>query len=212
MDQLQESGYMSSDQKELVMQELEQTKEEVKEMIHMLDDMRHNFKNETEGISHKIRERSEVYLELEKKLNILPEIYGREIEEIVSLQQEKKERIYYQNNDRLIQITERLRMLDTKVSGIEIQKERNDDTGDDDMIKSRDLVIKSISGLIHLLILIFHALFFLLSIPSEIVKPFTRSASRIIKSSIFILLISLVYLFFDELVIICATKIKSINR
>ena len=92
MDQLQESGYMSSDQKELVMQELEQTKEEVKEMIHMLDDMRHNFKNETEGISHKIRERSEVYLELEKKLNILPEIYGREIEEIVSLQQEKKER------------------------------------------------------------------------------------------------------------------------
>ena len=33
MDQLQESGYISSDQKELVMQELEQTKEEVKEMI-----------------------------------------------------------------------------------------------------------------------------------------------------------------------------------
>ena len=89
-------------------------KEEVKEMIHMLDDMRHNFKSETEEISHKLRERSEVYSELENKLSVLPEIYGREIEEIVALQQEKKERIHYQNNDRLVQITERLRMLDTK--------------------------------------------------------------------------------------------------
>merc|ERR1712060_454388 len=150
----------------------EQTKEEVKEMIRMLDDLRHNFKNETEKISHKLRERSEVYSDLEKKLGFLPEIYGKEIEEIVALQQEKKERIHYQNTERYNQINDRLRMLDTKVSGIEIEKERNADMGVIEEIKSRDLAIKSISGLIHLLILIFHALFFVLSIPSDIVKSF----------------------------------------
>merc|ERR1711872_334472 len=131
----------------------------------MLDDLRHNFKNETEEISHKLRERSEAYSDLEKKLSFLPEIYGKEIEEIVALQQEKKERIHYQNTERYNQINDRLRMLDTKVSGIEIEKERNADMGVIEEIKSRDLVIKSISGLIHLLILIFHALFFVLSIP-----------------------------------------------
>ena len=212
MEPLSGDIFFSSDQKELLTQELEQTKEEVKEMIHMLDDMRHNFKSETEEISHKLRERSEVYSELEKKLGVLPEIYGREIEEIVALQQEKKERIHYQNNDRLVQITERLRMLDTKVSGIEIEKERNADMGDIEEIKSRDLVIKSISGLIHLLILIFHALFFILSIPSDIIKPFTRTAPRFITSSIIILLISILYLFYDELIVSYAAKIKIINR
>merc|ERR1712110_356928 len=106
-----EDGSLSSDQSQLLMQELEQTKEEVKDMIHMLDDMRHTFKKRTEDVSVKLRERSWMYTELEDKLKMLPERYGTEIDEIVSLQQEKKERIQYQNNDRLVQITERLRML-----------------------------------------------------------------------------------------------------
>lgn len=213
MDQLSEDGCSSPDlnyEKEVVMHELEITKDGVKEMIHTLDDMRHNFKIETEQISQKLRERSEVYTNLEKKLSILPEIYGREIEDIVALQQQNKERIYYQNNDRLIQITERLRMLDTKVSGIEIQKERDDDNGDVDMIKSRDLVIKSVSGLIHLLILIFHAFFFLLSIPSEMLKPLTRSTTRMITSSVIFVLISVIYIFLDELVLLGEAKLKGV--
>ena len=186
--------------------------EEVKEMIHMLDDLRHNFKNETEEISHKLRERSEVYSDLEKKLSFLPEIYGKEIEEIVALQQEKKERIHYQNTERYNQINDRLRMLDTKVSGIEIEKERNADMGVIEEIKSRDLVIKSISGLIHLLILIFHALFFVLSIPSDIIKSFTRSAPRFIITTLLVITLSMLYVYYDELVILYAEKMKGINR
>ena len=212
MGSISEDNFFSSDQKDLFTQELEQTKEEVKEMIHMLDDLRHNFKNETEEISHKLRERSEVYSDLEKKLSFLPEIYGKEIEEIVALQQEKKERIHYQNTERYNQINDRLRMLDTKVSGIEIEKERNADMGVIEEIKSRDLVIKSISGLIHLLILIFHALFFVLSIPSDIIKPFTRSAPRFITTSIIVITFSVFYVYYDELVILYAEKMKGINR
>ena len=212
MGSISEDNFFSSDQKDLFTQELEQTKEEVKEMIHMLDDLRHNFKNETEEISHKLRERSEVYSELEKKLSFLPEIYGKEIEEIVALQQEKKERIHYQNTERYNQINDRLRMLDTKVSGIEIEKERNADMGVIEEIKSRDLVIKSISGLIHLLILIFHALFFVLSIPSDIIKSFTRSAPRFIITTLLIITLSVLYVYYDELVILYAEKMKGINR
>jgi len=212
MGSISEDNFFSSDQKDLFTQELEQTKEEVKEMIHMLDDLRHNFKNETEEISHKLRERSEVYSDLEKKLSILPEIYGKEIEEIVALQQEKKERIHYQNTERYNQINDRLRMLDTKVSGIEIEKERNADMGVIEEIKSRDLVIKSISGLIHLLILIFHALFFVLSIPSDIIKSFTRSAPRFIITTLLVTTLSMLYVYYDELVILYAEKMKGINR
>ena len=212
MGSISEDNFFSSDQKDLFTQELEQTKEEVKEMIHMLDDLRHNFKNETEEISHKLRERSEVYSDLEKKLSFLPEIYGKEIEEIVALQQEKKERIHYQNTERYNQINDRLRMLDTKVSGIEIEKERNADMGVIEEIKSRDLVIKSISGLIHLLILIFHALFFVLSIPSDIIKSFTRSAPRFIITTLLIITLSVLYVYYDELVILYAEKMKGINR
>ena len=212
MGSISDDTFFSSDQKDLFAQELEQTKEEVKEMIHMLDDLRHNFKNETEEISHKLRERSEVYSDLEKKLSILPEIYGKEIEEIVALQQEKKERIHYQNTERYNHINDRLRMLDTKVSGIEIEKERNADMGVIEEIKSRDLVIKSISGLIHLLILIFHALFFVLSIPSDIIKPFTRSAPRFITTSVIVITFSVLYVYYDELVILYAEKMKGINR
>ena len=206
-----EDGSLSSDQSQLLMQELEQTKEEVKDMIHLLDDMRHTFKKQTEDISVKLRERSWMYTELEDKLKILPERYGTEIDEIVSLQQEKKERIQYQNNDRLVQITERLRMLDTKVSGIEIQKERDDDMGDLETIHPRDFAIKIISGIINFLVLIFHALFFLLSIPSEIIKPLTRSASRIVSSSLILVLFSASYVFFDELVMLYSTKVKILN-
>ena len=212
MGSISEDTFFSSDQKELFTQELEQTKEEVKEMIHMLDDLRHNFKNETEEISHKLRERSEVYSDLEKKLSILPEIYGKEIEEIVALQQEKKERIHYQNTERYNQINDRLRMLDTKVSGIEIEKERNADMGVIEEIKSRDLVIKSISGLIHLLILIFHALFFVLSIPSDIIKPFTRTAPRFLTTSFVTGIISILYFYYDDIVTLYAEKIKGTNR
>jgi len=212
MGSISEDNFFSSDQKDLFTQELEQTKEEVKEMIHMLDDLRHNFKNETEEISHKLRERSEVYSDLEKKLSFLPEIYGKEIEEIVALQQEKKERIHYQNTERYNQINDRLRMLDTKVSGIEIEKERNADMGVIEEIKSRDLVIKSISGLIHLLILIFHALFFVLSIPSDIIKSFTRSAPRFIITTLLVTTLSMLYVYYDELVILYAEKMKGINR
>jgi len=212
MGSISEDNFFSSDQKDLFTQELEQTKEEVKEMIHMLDDLRHNFKNETEEISHKLRERSEVYSDLEKKLSFLPEIYGKEIEEIVALQQEKKERIHYQNTERYNQINDRLRMLDTKVSGIEIEKERNADMGVIEEIKSRDLVIKSISGLIHLLILIFHALFFVLSIPSDIIKSFTRSAPRFIITTLLVITLSVLYVYYDELVILYAEKMKGINR
>ena len=201
MDGLSESSYTrSSEHEEVLLQELDQTKEEVMDMIHKLDDMRHNFKNDTEEISHKLRERSDVYTRLENKLSLLPEMYGREIEEIVALQQEKKERISYQNNDRLLQITERLRMLETKVSGIEIQKERDgEDSGDIGVIHSRDLVIKSISGLIYLLIIIFHALFFLLSIAQRIVKPFILSSSRIILSSVIFISFGIMYLCRDNL-------------
>ena len=212
MGSILDDTFFSSDQKDLFTQELEQTKEEVKEMIHMLDDLRHNFKNETEEISHKLRERSEVYSELEKKLSFLPEIYGKEIEEIVALQQEKKERIHYQNTERYNQINDRLRMLDTKVSGIEIEKERNADMGVIEEIKSRDLAIKSISGLIHLLILIFHALFFVLSIPSDIVKSFTRSAPRFITTTLAVITFIVLYIYYDELVILYAEKMKGINR
>ena len=212
MGSILDDTFFSSDQKDLFTQELEQTKEEVKEMIHMLDDLRHNFKNETEEISHKLRERSEVYSELEKKLSFLPEIYGKEIEEIVALQQEKKERIHYQNTERYNQINDRLRMLDTKVSGIEIEKERNADMGVIEEIKSRDLAIKSISGLIHLLILIFHALFFVLSIPSDIVKSFTRSAPRFITTTLAVIIFIVLYIYYDELVILYAEKMKGINR
>ena len=212
MGSILDDTFFSSDQKDLFTQELEQTKEEVKEMIHMLDDLRHNFKNETEKISHKLRERSEVYSDLEKKLGFLPEIYGKEIEEIVALQQEKKERIHYQNTERYNQINDRLRMLDTKVSGIEIEKERNADMGVIEEIKSRDLVIKSISGLIHLLILIFHALFFVLSIPSDIVKSFTRSAPRFITTTLAVITFIVLYIYYDELVILYAEKMKGINR
>ena len=201
MESLSEDTFFSSEQKDIFTQELEQTKEEVKEMIHMLDDMRHNFKSETEEISLKLRERSEVYSELEKKLSILPEIYGKEIEEIVVLQQERRERIHYQNNERLVQLTEKLRMLDTKISGIEIEKERNAEFGQIEEIKSRDIVIKSISGLIHLLILIFHALFFVLSVPSDIIKPFVRSKPRFITSSLLALIMSIIYLYYDKLII-----------
>lgn len=212
MGSILDDTFFSSDQKDLFTQELEQTKEEVKEMIHMLDDLRHNFKNETEKISHKLRERSEVYSDLEKKLGFLPEIYGKEIEEIVALQQEKKERIHYQNTERYNQINDRLRMLDTKVSGIEIEKERNADMGVIEEIKSRDLAIKSISGLIHLLILIFHALFFVLSIPSDIVKSFTRSAPRFITTTLAVITFIVLYIYYDELVILYAEKMKGINR
>ena len=69
MESLSEDTFFSSEQKDIFTQELEQTKEEVKEMIHMLDDMRHNFKSETEEISLKLRERAEVCSELEKKLS-----------------------------------------------------------------------------------------------------------------------------------------------
>ena len=47
--------------------------------------------SETEEISHKLRKRSDVYTELEKKLNVLPEIYGREIEDVYT---NKKKEIY----------------------------------------------------------------------------------------------------------------------
>ena len=200
--------YLSQEQTELALQELEQTKEEVKDMYHTLDDMRHNFKNKTEEVSQRLRERSEVYTKLEEKLNFLPEIYGREIEEIISLKQVKNERIYYQNNDRLEQIAERLRMLDTKVSGIQIHKERDVDSGDLDMISLRDLGIRIFSGLIYLLIYIFHAIFFLLSIVQDIIKPFTSSISRIITSSVIFVLIGIIYFYRNQLVMIYLSQAK----
>ena len=203
-----EGSYLSPEQTELALQELEQTKEEVKEMIHKLDDMRHNFENITEKVSNGLRKRPEVYTNLEEKLNFLHQIYSREIEEIIALKQVTNERIYYQNNDRLEQIAERLRMLDTKVSGIQIHKERDVQSGDLHMINSRDLAIRSYSGLIYLLIHIFHALFFLLGIAKDIIKPLTRSVSRIIISSVIFALISIIYLYQGQLIMIYLSKTK----
>ena len=190
-------------------QEMAQRKEEYKEIRQKIGELRQSVKNETDEVSYRIKERSQIYGKLEEQHNFLVyrNIYDQEVVEIRALMLDTRESLYVQTNNRLLQITERILMLETKISGLENKNaEIEKAIVQFDIVNTRALAIRAISALIMILITIFHAAFFLSVTVKDIISPFVRSPSRIVISGCICVVIGVTYCCRDQVLGLYLTK------
>ena len=174
-----------------VMEELTQHKEEVEDLRENMDKLRQQFSKDVEDLVYQLREEGDRCQKLEDQINDLTELHQNQIEHIKALVADNEEIAHYQSEERVRDINEKLKMLETKVSNMEVQQVQQQYLHIDglDSTDARALLMKIITALITVV----HVLFFVINIGINVVKPFVRTSSRILATSIVAVCVAVVY-------------------
>ena len=174
-----------------VIQELTQHKEEVQDLREGMNKLRQQFHKEVEDLVYRLQEEGDRCAKLEDQINDLTELHQSQIEHIKNLVNDNEEQAHYQSEERVRDINDKLKMLETKVTNMEIQQVQQQYLHIEglDSTDARALLMKVITALITVV----HVLFFILGTVINIVKPFVRTTSRILATSIFVLCAAIIY-------------------
>lgn len=174
-----------------VMQELTQHKEEVEDLRENMDKLRQQFSKDVETLEYRLQEEGDRCAKLEEQINDLTELHQNQIEHIKVLVNDNEEIAHYQSEERVRDINEKLKLLETKVSNMEIQQVQQQSFHIEglDSTDARALLMKIITALITVV----HVLFFVLGTVINIVKPFVRTTSRILATAILVVCVAVVY-------------------
>ena len=174
-----------------VIQELTQHKEEVQDLREGMNKLRQQFHKEVEDLVFRLQEEGDRCVKLEDQINDLTELHQSQIEHIKNLVNDNEEQAHYQSEERVRDINDKLKMLETKVTNMEIQQVQQQYLHIEglDSTDARALLMKVITALITVV----HVLFFILGTVINIVKPFVRTTTRILVTSIIVVCAAFVY-------------------
>jgi len=174
-----------------VIQELTQHKEEVQDLREGMNKLRQQFHKEVEDLVYRLQEEGDRCAKLEDQINHLTELHQSQIEHIKNLVNDNEEQAHYQSEERVRDINDKLKMLETKVTNMEIQQVQQQYLHIEglDSTDARALLMKVITALITVV----HVLFFILGTVINIVKPFVRTTSRILATSILVMCAAFIY-------------------
>merc|ERR1711994_109763 len=132
------------------------------------------------------------------QINDLTELHQSQIEHIKNLVNDNEEQAHYQSEERVRDINDKLKMLETKVTNVEIQQVQQQYLHIEglDSTDARALLMKVITALITVV----HVLFFILGTVINIVKPFVRTTTRILVTSIVVVIAVAIYYQQDNVV------------
>ena len=181
-----------------VIQELTQHKEEVQDLREGMSKLRQQFHKEVEDLVYRLQEEGDRCAKLEDQINDLTELHQSQIENIKNLVNDNEEQAHYQSEERVRDINDKLKMLETKVLNMETQQVQQQYLHIEglDSTDARALLMKVITALITVV----HVLFFILGTVINIVKPFVRTTSRILVTSIVVVISVAIYYQQDNVV------------
>ena len=181
-----------------VIQELTQHKEEVQDLREGMSKLRQQFHKEVEDLVYRLQEEGDRCAKLEDQINDLTELHQSQIEHIKNLVNDNEEQAHYQSEERVRDINDKLKMLETKVLNMETQQVQQQYLHIEglDSTDARALLMKVITALITVV----HVLFFILGTVINIVKPFVRTTSRILVTSIVVVIAVAIYYQQDNVV------------
>ena len=181
-----------------VIQELTQHKEEVQDLREGMSKLRQQFHKEVEDLVYRLQEEGDRCAKLEDQINDLTELHQSQIEHIKNLVNDNEEQAHYQSEERVRDINDKLKMLETKVLNMETQQVQQQYLHIEglDSTDARALLMKVITALITVV----HVLFFILGTVINIVKPFVRTTSRILVTSIVVVISVAIYYQQDNVV------------
>lgn len=181
-----------------VIQELTQHKEEVQDLREGMSKLRQQFHKEVEDLVYRLSEEGDRCAKLEDQINDLTELHQSQIEHIKNLVNDNEEQAHYQSEERVRDINDKLKMLETKVLNMETQQVQQQYLHIEglDSTDARALLMKVITALITVV----HVLFFILGTVINIVKPFVRTTSRILVTSIVVVIAVAIYYQQDNVV------------
>ena len=161
-----------------VMQELNLHKEEVDRLREEIEESRTQFKHEVEALVDQLREERERFERLEEQMNDLTELHQHEIENINSGVKDMEEKVFYQSEERLIDIKENLQALETQLNSIEHQQAQQQYINIDGLDSSDAKVI--FMKLLTAVITVIHVGLFFVGTLISLAKPFLRTKKRVV--------------------------------
>jgi hypothetical protein len=160
------------------MQELNLHKEEVDRLREEIEESRTQFKHEVEALVDQLREERERFERLEEQMNDLTELHQHEIENINSGVKDMEEKVFYQSEERLIDIKENLQALETQLNSIEHQQAQQQYINIDGLDSSDAKVI--FMKLLTAVITVIHVGLFFVGTLISLAKPFLRTKKRVV--------------------------------
>jgi len=168
-----------------IIQELTLHKEEVDRLGQEMDELRNQCKAEVETLTYKLFEERESYARLEEQINDLTELHQHEIENIKSGITDMEEKVQYQSEERLLDIKEHLQSLETKVTSMEHQQVQQQYLNIEglDSSDARAIMMKLLNALITFV----HVILFLIGTFMNLAKPFLRTTSRLLITTVIVI-------------------------
>ena len=87
-----------------------------------MNKLRQQFHKEVEDLVYRLQEEGDRCAKLEDQINDLTELHQSQIEHIKNLVNDNEEQAHYQSEERVRDINDKLKMLETKVTNMEIQQ------------------------------------------------------------------------------------------
>lgn len=168
-----------------IVQELTLHKEEVALLREEMEELRQQAKQDVEALTYKLFEERESYARLEEQINDLTELHQHEIENIKSGISDMEEKVQYQSEERLLDIKEHLQSLETKVTSMEHQQVQQQYLNIEglDSSDARAIMMKLLNALITFV----HVILFLIGTFMNLAKPFLRTTSRLLMTTIIVI-------------------------
>ena len=138
-----------------------------------------------ETLTYKLFEERESYARLEEQINDLTELHQHEIENIKSGITDMEEKVQYQSEERLLDIKEHLQSLETKVTSMEHQQVQQQYLNIEglDSSDARAIMMKLLNALITFV----HVILFLIGTFMNLAKPFLRTTSRLLITTVIVI-------------------------
>jgi len=202
----EDAGGGSDGEWNAIIQELTLHKEEVDRLREEMEDLRQQCKADVETLTYKLYEERESYARLEEQINDLTELHQHEIENIKSGITDMEEKVQYQSEERLLDIKEHLQGLETKVTSMEHQQ-----------VQQQYLNIEGLDGsdaraimmkLINAIITFVHVILFLIGTFMNLAKPFLRTTSRLLITTV-IVIVSVCAYHQQEVLVALFLKLKN---
>ena len=137
------------------------------------------------ALTFKLYEERESYARLEEQINDLTELHQHEIENIKSGITDMEEKVQYQSEERLLDIKEHLQSLETKVTSMEHQQVQQQYLNIEglDSTDARAIMMKLLNALITFV----HVILFLIGTFMNLTKPFLRTTSRLLITTVIVI-------------------------
>ena len=204
----QRTGEYGATEWNMIMQELTLHKEEVEGLREGMDELRQQFKQEIDALSYQLREETERSSRLGEELNELMELHQNEIAFIKNEVNDQAEIALYQSEERLRDIKESLKMLDTKMTNMEIQQVQQQYLHIEGLnsTDARALLMKLLTAAITVV----HIIFFVAGMLVNLVTPFVRTTPRIFFTSLMVAMLG-TYYYQKEYILAIFHKMKRAN-